>query len=117
MSTHRPRPLYSPWAAAEEKDTRFAAAAGSTASPSDSGSHPEQQKTRRTSHPRHETYCAFLLGIYTPSLIICWGRWMLQFRKLTLLRGLIILFGWLWLLAGADLLSEKSNVGWLLAGG
>jgi len=27
------------------------------------------------------------------------------------------LFGWLWLVAGADLLSEKSIAGWLLAGG
>ena len=25
------------------------------------------------------------------------------------------LFGWLWLVAGADLLSEKSTAGWLVA--
>jgi len=25
------------------------------------------------------------------------------------------LFGWLWLVAGADLLSEKSTTGWLVA--
>jgi len=27
------------------------------------------------------------------------------------------LFGWLWLVAGADLLRKKSTIGWLVAGG
>jgi len=50
---HRPRPLYSPWAAVEEELTGFADAAGSFAKPSNSTSNPEQQKTRPTSHRRH----------------------------------------------------------------
>jgi len=29
----------------------------------------------------------------------------------------MLVAGWLWLVAGADLLLEKSTAGWLLAGG